>query len=121
MLLAGLRLRLIVVLQPDAPRAFRKAGIYHVVGGIGGVVSAPLGNACSPHELFTSQQRALFARSASFLPLVQRVSKNPLFTSQQRALLCPLFHHSTISLPMERKFSAERATTVQKVTESHQK
>ena len=39
MLLAGLRLRLIVVLQPDAPRAFRKAGI-------GGVVLAPLG-----HEL----------------------------------------------------------------------
>ena len=39
MLLAGLRLRLIVVLQPDAPRAFRKAGID-------GVVLAPLG-----HEL----------------------------------------------------------------------
>ena len=39
MLLAGLRLRLIVVLQPDAPRAFRKAGIC-------GVVLAPLG-----HEL----------------------------------------------------------------------
>ena len=39
MLLAGLRLRLIVVLQPDAPRAFRKAGK-------GGVVLAPL-----DHEL----------------------------------------------------------------------
>ena len=39
MLLAGLRLRLIVVLQPDTPRAFRKAGT-------GGVVLARLG-----HEL----------------------------------------------------------------------
>ena len=84
MLLAGLRLRLIVVLQPDAPCAFRKAGI----GGIGGVGSAPTRQRALllPHEPFTSQQRALFARSASFLPLVQRVSKNPLFTSQQRAL-----------------------------------
>ena len=33
MLLAGLRLRLIVVIQPDAPRAFRKAGISGVVLG----------------------------------------------------------------------------------------
>eukprot|EP00964_Phaeocystis_antarctica_P030253 scaffold17064_cov52-Phaeocystis_antarctica.AAC.3 len=39
MLLAGLRLRLIIVPQPHAPRAFRKAGI-------GGVVLAPL-----DHEL----------------------------------------------------------------------
>ena len=31
MLLAGLRLRLIVVIQPDAPCAFRKAGISGVV------------------------------------------------------------------------------------------
>ena len=34
MLLAGLRLRLIVVLQPDAPRAFCKAGIG-VLGCLG--------------------------------------------------------------------------------------
>ena len=47
MLLAGLRLRLIVVLQPDAPRAFRKAGI----GVKGGVVAAPLGKDLLAHHM----------------------------------------------------------------------